>query len=120
MIQFDESKQIWSDEKTHAPIEREMKRWRNGLVAFPESYRTYHFTLAGAATGWLQSRGYTVHRSYVDDAGDLDGMRVTHLIVETPRRRLLKLRWHDSNSRGYWMEVHAGGYATLYRVEEGE
>jgi hypothetical protein len=95
-----------------------MQAYRKGLSGVPHAYIRYHQELAQQAIHELKARGYTIHREYMSNDGWFDGMVVLHLIVESPGRKLSKLRWLDTNQTGYWHEFsQTCGGSFLFKPE---
>ncbi len=63
----------------------------------PNVYIVFHNGLAEAAVEALKALRITVHRTFVDDDGWMDGMTALYAIIEEPGGRLVKLVWNDSN-----------------------
>lgn len=102
----------------YAKIEARMKLWRKGLISIPKEYIDYHKLLAEGAIAALVTSGWKVYNTELLDGGWLDGMKNMVIVVETPHRELKKLTWHDSHSRGAWMEVYPSGGAGAFNPEE--
>jgi len=109
----------------HAPmipaeLEGAMRMFREGWAALPPAFIAYHEALAARELKELQAvYAITVHRTWLDRDGWMDGMRTTHAIVETQDGRLLKLQWHDGNRA--FMKAHAqhGGASVLLDADLG-
>lgn len=113
---YDTEKKVWKgSDESYRSAKVGLKEWQVGLAAFSPSYIMYHTELAKEAAEHLKGLGYTIHRAFLDDSGDLDGMRTTYLVVESLKGQLLKLMWHDSHQSGYWMERCKGGGWALFR-----
>jgi hypothetical protein len=92
----------------NAELKMKMRLWREGLAPMPGEYIDLHRGLAEAALEEMRKRGVVVHRAWLADQGWLDGFRCLHAVVELPKNRLLKLQWHDSGTRGYFMQACTG------------
>lgn len=104
---------------TYTEIEKKMRAWRRGMTSFPREYIDYHVLLADEAIQQLQIDGHTIHRRWMDSDGHGDGMRVVHLIVETPTHELKKLRWSDAHATGQWFEVLPSAGSMPYSTSRG-
>lgn len=78
-------------------IQKDMRRWRDGLADIPSAYVEWHFAKARVRLCDFQLAGFTVWGSQLVSAGDFDGMRVLRATVRTPTGRELVLVWHDGN-----------------------
>lgn len=98
----------------YAPIENQMKLWRKGLISLPQDYIDYHRILAEKAITDLTNKGYTIHRQWMTT--DSYGMLLKHLVVETSKKDLIKLKWSDSHSTGKWFEILKVGGSVPHEV----
>lgn len=88
-----------------------MRMWREGLIPMPTAYVRYHEAVAQDEICQLAAdHGLTIHRTYMEDQGWMDGFRCLHAIVETRGGTLLKLQWHDSGHTGYFMQKLSAGW----------
>jgi hypothetical protein len=97
-------------------IEREMSLWRKGLGDCIK-FVAYHRKLAEEHLAELQDN-YTikVHNTYMDYDGAGDGVQFLHAIVETPKGKLMKLKWHDSN-QGFMVKCEGGGWNAMFEQD---
>ena len=86
--------------KTDIPeaVSAEMGRWRNGLVAFPQSYVKFHRGLAERYVEEHLKLVYIVHATKMESDGWMDGMRALTVIAENrDNGKLVKLQWNDGS-----------------------
>jgi len=97
-------------------ISNEMKKWRVGLIPFPESYILFHKELAEKALEKLRfEKNLKVWGTEVIDDGWLDGMKTLHVVAEEPKGKLIKLSWHDGNQE-FFIHSKTGG-SFPYRLD---
>ena len=78
-------------------ISYEMRLWREGLCGC-DKYIAFHKELAQKRLKSLErDYGIRVHNEWIETDGWFDGFRCLHVVVETRKEKLLKLRWMDSN-----------------------
>ena len=102
-------------------IALKMKEWKRGIArTLPVEYIQYHEQLAyKALQDLLHSKGCfrQVHRTYMENDGWADAMKVLHVIVELKNGELKKLKWHDSNATGNFMVACKGGGWSSFNPE---
>jgi len=102
---------------TYEQIEKKMKQWRKhiGILPMPQEYIDYHRALAEEALGKLS---VTVHSKGLQDDGWFDGMQILQAVIELPDGELVKVKWHDNRSKGYFMQKCKGGGWGVFKGEE--
>ena len=84
----------------------------------PESFIQFHRELAEDELAALCSHsGATIHNEWMQTDGWYDGFKALHVIIETRKEKLLKIKWHEGNQCFVKKCPNSGAWMTM-RPEE--
>ena len=92
------------DPAGYKTVGREMDLWRIGAVSFPQSYIEWHKAMAKACLAEWEKKGVKRYGIRMEHSGWFDGMMQVDTVIELASGKLIKVRWHDSHSHGYFMQ----------------
>jgi len=93
-------------------VAKEMRLWRLGLGDC-QKFMAFHKKLAEERLEILaKSYCLRVHNTYMCFDGWGDGVQFLHAVIETPKGKLMKLKWHEGN-QGFMEKYKSGGVGAL-------
>jgi hypothetical protein len=105
--------------ETPLHVKEAMDLWRvQGCWAdVPECYVEFHDGLASEELTRIATKfNLKVLIQQVQEDGNMDGMRVRHVFVETPTGYVKQLVWHDSN-QGFMIKHESGGASIMFEKD---
>lgn len=89
-------------------IENKMKLWRMGAIPLPQAYIDFQKEAAEKDLPTLLKLmpNHKILHTYMADDGWFDGMEVLHVLLETPRGDVKKVKFSDGQT---WFEHIRGG-----------
>lgn len=93
-------------------IAQELKWWRNGASAFPQSYVEWMASRASYDLElFAKEKGWTVRGTWMESDGWADGCKFLHAAVEIQDGTLLKIKYSDN--RRWYRACSGGGFALI-------